>query len=254
MICWKEELAQEHAGRLKAVGFQVEASRPPPGAIVGHIRDLAPRVVLIDLDRMPSHGVALAGILRQSKSTRHIPLVFAGGVAEKVAAIRRTFPDAVFSAWDKAPAAIQKAAVNPPRDPVCPPPVMARYAGSPLFKKLDIKTGLTVAVVGAPEGFEDLLGELPDGVTLETRMTKGTGLAIWFIRSRRELDVTADYLGARLQGGGSAWVVYPKKTGQFKVDFTLPMIRATMLEAGLVDYKICSVDSDWTGLKFTRKK
>jgi hypothetical protein len=131
---------------------------------------------------------------------------------------------------------------------------MQRYAGSPLLKKLDIKPDLAVALVAAPEGFEDLLGELPEGATLRTRMTKETGLAIWFIRSRRELDVTADYLGARLCGGGSAWVVYPKQTGQYRVDFNLNDVRATMLEAGMVDYKVCSVDADWTGLKFTRKK
>jgi len=149
---------------------------------------------------------------------------------------------------------LKKAAAHPPVAPVRPPPIMERYKGAPLLKKLDIKPGMTLALVAPPEGFEDLLGELPDAVTVQTRMNKETGLAIWFLRSRRELDVTADYLGARLQRGVSAWVVYPKQTGSYKVDFNLNDIRATMLEAGLVDYKICSVDADWTGLKFTRKK
>ena len=254
LICWKPEPAREHVARLAAAGFRVDGSPPQPGRIVGAVRDLAPDAVLIDLDRAPSHGKAVASILRQSKSVCRIPLVFAGGVAEKVADIQRQFPDAVFTAWDRVAPALKKAAAHPPVAPVRPPPIMERYKGAPLLKKLDIKPGLTLALVAPPEGFEDLLGELPSDVTLQTRMTRETGLAIWFLRSRRELDATADYLGARLQNGGSAWVVYPKQTGSYKVDFNLTDIRATMLEAGLVDYKICSVDADWTGLKFTRKK
>jgi hypothetical protein len=254
LICWNEHLARERHAWLEAAGFKVESSRPPSGAIIGHIRDLAPDVVLIDLDRAPSHGFAIATILRQSKSARLVPLVFAGGLPAKVAAIRTSIPDAVFTSWDKLPAALKKAAANPPLVPVRPAPYMQKYAGSPLLKKLDIKPNLTVALVAAPDGFEDLLGELPDGITLQTRMTRDTGLAIWFIRSMRDLDVTADYLGARLQKGLSAWIVYPKQTGRFKVDFNMNHIRATMLEAGLVDYKICAVDADWTALKFTRKK
>ncbi|SPE32362.1 conserved hypothetical protein [Candidatus Sulfopaludibacter sp. SbA3] len=254
LICWKEDLAAEHATRLQAAGFRVDASPPHSSGIVGQTRDLAPAVILIDLDRMPSHGKAVASVLRQSKSVCRIPLVFAGGVEEKAAAIQRDFPDAVFCRWDKVGAALKKAAAHPPVVPVRPAPYMQQFAGSPLLKKLDLKPGLTIALVAAPEGFEDLLGELPEGVTLHTRMTRQTDLAIWFIRSRRELDVTADYLGARLQGGGSAWVVYPKQTGHFRVDFNLNDVRAAMLEMGLVDYKVCSVDADWTGLKFTRKK
>jgi hypothetical protein len=254
LICWKPDLAGERVARLEAAGFRVDGSPPHSSGIVGSIRDLAPDVVLIDLDRAPSHGNAIASILRQSKSVCHIPIVFAGGPPEKAAVLQERFPDALFCSWEKVAPALKKAAAHPPIAPVRPAPYMERYKGSPLLKKLDIKPGLSVALMAPPEGFEDLLGELPEGVILGTRLTKDTTLAIWFLRSRRELDVTADYLGARLQKGGSAWIVYPKQTGRHKVDFNLTHVRGTMLEAGLVDYKVCSVDADWTGLKFTRKK
>ncbi len=254
LICWKQELAREHAARLEAAGFRVAANPPESGRIVGAVRDLAPDVVLIDLDRAPSHGHAIGSILRQSSSVCRIPIVFAGGVPEKAAAIQRQIPDAVFAPWAKIGPALKKAAAHPPVAPVRPPPFIDKYKSSPLQKKLDIKPGLTVALVAAPEGFEELLGELPDGVTLQTRVNRDTALIVWFVRSARELAVTADYLGGRLAGGGSAWVVYPKQSGAHKVDFNLTDVRATMLEAGLVDYKVCSVDADWTGMKFTRKK
>jgi hypothetical protein len=38
------------------------------------------------------------------------------------------------------------------------------------------------------------------------------------------------------------------------VDFKQNDVRAAGLAAGLVDYKVCAVDADWSGLKFARKK
>jgi hypothetical protein len=113
---------------------------------------------------------------------------------------------------------------------------------------------MRTALLGAPEGFEDQLGELPEGVEFETKVSPQTKMAIWFVRSLRELAAETDYLSARLPAGASVWIVYPKQTSRFKVDFTQYDVRAAGLAAGLVDYKICAVDSDWTGLKFARKK
>jgi hypothetical protein len=39
--------------------------------------------------------------LRQSKSTRCIPIVFVDGETEKVAAIKTMFPDAAFTKWSQ---------------------------------------------------------------------------------------------------------------------------------------------------------
>ena len=87
-----------------------------------------------------------------------------------------------------------------------------------------------------------------------SKLSPKTGLAIWFVRSPRELPVVAEQLSIRLPQGCSAWIVYPKKAGHIKVDFSENDVRNAGLDAGLVDYKVCAVDADWTGLKFARKK
>ena len=46
---------------------------------------------------------------------------------------------------------------------------MAGYSGTPLPAKLGIKQGHRVAFLGAPAGFADTIGALPDGVTVRTR-------------------------------------------------------------------------------------
>jgi hypothetical protein len=131
---------------------------------------------------------------------------------------------------------------------------MARYKGSSLAAKLGLKPDLKVALVAAPEGFEELVGDWPEGIEIQPKFTNRTGLAIWFVRSGREMAAVADHLGVHLRAGVSAWICYPKRSGRYKVDFNGNDIRAACLDAGLVDYKICSVDADWSGMKFTRKK
>jgi len=254
LVCWKGGLAKERARALKTAGFSVDASPLNPAGLIGQFRANMPAAVLIDLDRLPSHGREVAVALRQSKSTRHLPIVFAGGVAEKVARVRQELPDAFFADWAKVGPLLAKALKNAPVNPVQPISHMERYAGSSLSKKLGFKSKMKAALLGAPEGFEDLLGELPEGVDLQTKLAKQTGLVLWFVRSRRELDGEMEYMSARLPEGCSVWIIHPKQTSRYKVDFNQNDVRVTGLAAGLVDYKVCAVDADWSGLKFARKK
>src|SRR5579864_3780862 len=253
LVSWKPELAKERARFLKEAGIRVDASPLNTGGVIGQFRAKMPAAVVIDLDRLPSHGREVAVALRQSKTTRHLPIVFAGGVEEKVEAIRRELPDAVYCSWPAVVRALDRAMKNAPLEPVQPVSHMERYAGSSLVKKLGVKPSTKVALVGAPEGFEEQLGDLPEGVELESRMTRQTALALWFVRSRRELD-DVDFMSARLPEGSSIWIIHSKQTSRYKVDFNQNDVRKAGLAAGLVDYKVCAVDADWSGLKFARKK
>jgi len=253
LVSWSLDAAREHARVLKKAGFKVDASPLCTGGLIGQFRDNPPDVILIDLDRLPSHGRAVAVVLRSGKSTRHIPIVFAGGQEEKVKTAREQVPGAIFTDWREVAAALKKA-LKKPAMPAPAKSYMQHYSGSSLVKKLGFKTTMRVAVLGAPEGFEDQLGELPEGVEFETNVNPQTKLAIWFVRCLRELADETEYFSARLPKGASIWIVYPKQTSRFKVDFTQHDVRAIGLAAGLVDYKICAVDADWTGLKFARKK
>ena len=46
----------------------------------------------------------------------------------------------------------------------------AGYSGTPLPQKLDIRPGARVALSRPPDGFEEVLGELPEGVRLLRRV------------------------------------------------------------------------------------
>jgi hypothetical protein len=109
-----------------------------------------------------------------------------------------------------------------------------------------------IALIAAPDNFIPQLGELPSGIHLRKSITSDTALAIIFIRTLAELDGVLDLLEAKLPPRASAWIVRPKT--HHKPGFNENDVRNGALARGLVDYKICSVDTDWSGIKFAWRK
>ena len=127
------------------------------------------------------------------------------------------------------------------------------YSGTPLPKKLGIKPGCVLALLGAPDDFELTLGELPDGVEIQRGALDGCDLAIWFPASQGELRARAAEMGQGF-GAGGLWIAWPKKASGILSDLSEPMVREVGLANGLVDYKVCAIDATWSGLKFARRK
>ena len=156
------------------------------GTGLRRVRDDPPEAAVIGLDRLPSHGREVAAWLRQSKATRSVPLLFAGGAADKVARVRALLPDATYTDWARLGPALRSALRAPLADPVVPAP-MAGYSGTPLPKKLGIKEGTLFSTVHAPDGFDATLGELPPEAEWRRRLTAGLDVVVAFYTSRATL-------------------------------------------------------------------
>lgn len=131
----------------------------------------------------------------------------------------------------------------------------AGYSGTPLAKKLGIKPGMTVGLIGAPREFASVLGELPDGARLSTGTHGRAGLLIWFVRRETELAAGIGRVG-RLANERPLWIAWRKKTAQ-PAPAPGPgenAVRNAGLDAGLVDYKVCAIYETWSGLLFARRK
>ena len=152
LVSWKPEDAEERAALLRSLGHVVDAAPVESGTIRELPRATADAYI-VDLDRLPSQGRDVGVTLRRAKTSRHVPLVFAGGAPEKVARVRELLPDAVFASWDGVDAALAAALASPPSDPVVPDSNLAGYASTPLPQKLGIKEGTVVCLSGAPGGF-----------------------------------------------------------------------------------------------------
>jgi len=132
--------------------------------------------------------------------------------------------------------------------------VPAGYSGTPLVKKLGIKPGSTVALIGAPRGFRKELVGMPPGVRVQTSMSGATSpaLAIWFVSSRAEL--AREIAGMSRAMGDGLWIAWPKKSSGVVTDLTETPVRDAGLAHRLVDYKVCAINDVWSGLKFARSK
>ena len=65
---------------------------------------------------------------------------------------------------------------------------MTGYSGTPLHKKLGISEDARVAFPGAPDGFDELLGELPAGVIVKSRANGPLDVIVFFTKRRAELE------------------------------------------------------------------
>jgi CheY-like chemotaxis protein len=253
LIHWDSAAAGERAAGLVQAGFHVVADIPKGQEDMKALKLNPPDVFLIDLSRQPSHGLEMALYIRIGKPTRNVPIVFVGGEAEKVERVRAKLPDAVYTDWESAPNALRRAVENPPSDPVVPKSILDGYSGTPLAKKLGIKQGITVSLLNAPDSFSAKLEGLPENPKVVEGINKEAGLILWFIRTGDELSEKIAGLVPSVPGGG-IWMIWPKKTGSLKSDLSQAAVRKLGLASGLVDYKVCSVDDDWSGLKFARRK
>jgi hypothetical protein len=253
LLHWNETEALERLQSLQSAGFTAYHSALAGPPLMRQLRENPPSAIVIDLTRLPSHGREVGAALRAAKATRFIPLIFAGGEAEKVARIRDLLPDAVFTTWEKIATALQFALANPPVNPVAPSSSMDAYAGQPLVKKLGIKAGMKVALMNEPADFRQTVGSLPENAHFQEDALAGCSLAIWFIRSRADLN-QALQISTDADGLQSVWLAWPKKASGFSTDLTQPVVRETGLARGWVDYKICAIDAVWSGLLFTRRK
>lgn len=252
LIHWDAAGAEERGAFLRSVGCGVVHEQLTPAGLRALRKD-PPSAIVLDLSRAPSQGRDVALGLRKHKATRHVPLVFVGGDPKKVARIRELLPDATYTTWDAIEGALNHAIAHPPEDPVVPRSTFDAYAGTPLPKKLGIKADSVITLIGAPEGFEDTLGELPAGALLRRGDPDPRGVTLWFVRSRQELEDQIEEMGAFARGGG-LWIAWPKKASGVASDLSQTVVRKVGLASGLVDFKICSLDATWSGLRFSQRK
>ena len=242
--------AAPHIASLRRAGHEVQyEERLKPG----DIRAGAPDAVLIDLTRLPSHGREVAVYIRGTKASRHIPLIFAGGDVEKVAQLRKLIPDAVYTSWPDVLSVLDLAILRPPADVVVPTPMMDRYKNRPVVQKLGISQGTVVRVIDPPRGFPSLLGHIPEAVSFIEDERDEPAVTLWFTRDAAAYLSSLSKMRA-VAGRSKLWIIFPKGEPGKRAGINQHVVRQSALDAGLVDYKICAVNEQWTGMLFAAAK
>jgi hypothetical protein len=130
----------------------------------------------------------------------------------------------------------------------------AGYSGTPLFKKLGIKSGMRMTVLGAPEDYWQLLEGVPGDIEVAEPSARSLAFVHAFVTSRKQLAASLPRLMKQIDQDGTIWISWPKKSSGVPTDITEDGIREDALPLGLVDVKVCAVDATWSGLKLVIRK
>ena len=252
LVHWNAPEAEARAETLCAAGHSVRShsdSRANPRVLAAD----PPDAFVIDLARLPSQGREIGGFLRRLPATRHVPLIFVEGDPAKTERVRALLPDATFTTWERVADDLAHALTRQPAELVVPG-AMDAYAGVPLARKLGVKASSTVLLLGAPRGFEETLGALPDSARVMRAGSQPADIVLFFVRSPDGLASGFDRAATRVKSGGRLWILWPKRTGRANVGPTQNTVRALGLAREWVDYKVSAIDETWSGLCFARRE
>jgi hypothetical protein len=263
-VHWNEEEGIDTVRRLREAGHAVEFHWDSGAEAWRLLKESPPDVLVISLARLPSHGRRIAEVVHETKRLCELPVVFVDGEPDKVAATRTKFPAAKFCTAAKlasvlnrvrpfvAPdaGAVRRASTAATTKSRRGAVATAGYSGTALSQKLGIKPSCRLAILNAPDGFAQTLGELPTDVRVETKPGGVSDVIVLFARNRDQLNREFPKTARRLVSNGGLWVAWPKKASGVATDLTEDVVRAIGLAAGLVDNKVCAVDETWSGLRF----
>ena len=127
---------------------------------------------------------------------------------------------------------------------------MIGYSGTPLARKLGIKTRTKLVVAGdVPDEYSSWLAPLPEGVTIVGKAKPPLEAVHVFVTKRAELVRHLTHLRKALAPDGYVWISWPKRASKVPTNITEDVIREVCLPMGFVDIKVCAVSEVWSGLK-----
>lgn len=122
------------------------------------------------------------------------------------------------------------------------------YSGRPLAAKLGLKPGFRALFISAPEAFPLLLGDAYESLLIDPASSEFEYIH-WFVLDQAEYIERFLEIKGKLVATGMLWVSWPKKSSHVVTDVTETIVRDVALANGLVDVKICAIDTIWSGLK-----
>ena len=126
----------------------------------------------------------------------------------------------------------------------------AGYSGTPLVKKLGIKSRNRVALLHAPTHYLELLGDLPADVAIDCELAGGDyDFVQAFFQWRADYAAEFADIKTAIHKGGMIWISWYKKAAKMPTDIGEDVVREVALAGGLVDVKVAAIDAQWSGLK-----
>jgi DNA-binding response OmpR family regulator len=98
LINWNAKEAEQAAKTIRSTGWEISGIESKDGGkAYKAIKASPPDAVVVYLTSKPSHGWETAKALRETAATRHIPILFVGGMGKLTAEMKLEMPDAIFT-------------------------------------------------------------------------------------------------------------------------------------------------------------
>ena len=229
---------------MRACGHSAYALSEDGGEVTRGIRADLPDGVVIDLSRLPSQGREVGCWLRSTKAVCGVPFLFVAGAEAKVARVKQDLPDAIYTSWPDICSALHQLAEQPKtRQPAKRTGIVSKRT---LSQKLGINSGCRLALLNEPTNIPQELRLLPEGVVARRDLRGRPQLILWFVTERSHLLKEIQRIRQAAEAGAGIWICWPKKSSELYVDLTGNDVRREGIEAGLVDFKVCAIDDDWS--------
>ena len=127
----------------------------------------------------------------------------------------------------------------------------AGYSGTPLAKKLGIKSGNTILALDSPKPYIEFFHDFPEHVDILQSPTKEDFDFIHiFAKSVIQLENHFKIAKEKMKKNGILWISWPKKSSKIKTELDKFYILKFGLDNELVDTTVAAIDKNWSGHKF----
>ncbi len=123
------------------------------------------------------------------------------------------------------------------------------YSGTPLAKKMGIKSGFKIKLFNPPDYYFDLFSVLSQDIKELTDKKSKKDFIHHFAKSTAQLSKDIKELRQEIEENGIIWISWYKKSAKIETDLDGNIVRGIALNNGLVDIKVCAIDEKWSGLK-----
>lgn len=120
-----------------------------------------------------------------------------------------------------------------------------------LCVRLQVKPGRSLRLINAPEGFNSVLGVLPERSKIATKFDKAD-VVLFFVKNMEWLKTGLSAAADTLAPGGILWVIYPKLTSALRSDLSRDTIWKYAETIGWTGVAMVSVDETWSAFRMKR--
>jgi hypothetical protein len=122
---------------------------------------------------------------------------------------------------------------------------------SSLGQKLQIKPGVAISIVNAPDDVKTRLPmELPENPLLFGSVNPSSALLI-FVKSKAEVEQTVFPILAGDNNFPQVWLLYPKGTSGVKTDLSRDILWKLVEPQGWGPARMIALDEVWSAMRFT---